>query len=79
MILFVFMHILIGLALIYFKGKLPTTLTTCSLVFLTMCFIYWGADLVNSFKLMGARAQLVLEIRIVEELVKLLHRILERF
>ena len=48
-ILFAFIHILLGLALIYFYGKLPKALTTFAFVFLIMSFLYWGAVLANSF------------------------------
>ena len=49
MILFILIHILIGLALIYFYRKLPKELTTFAFVFLTMSFLYWGGVLVHSF------------------------------
>jgi len=48
-IFFIFIHILIGLALIYFYSKLPKALTTFAFVFLTMSYLYWGAVLVHSF------------------------------
>jgi len=46
--LFVTIHLLIGLALIYFYGKLPKPLTTFSFVFLIMSFLYWGAVFIDS-------------------------------
>ncbi len=39
-ILFAAIHILIGLALIYFYGKLPKTLTTFGFVFFVMSILY---------------------------------------
>ncbi|SES28463.1 hypothetical protein SAMN05518684_11445 [Salipaludibacillus aurantiacus] len=36
-------HIIIGLSLIYFYGKLPKALTTFAFVFLCMSFFYWVA------------------------------------
>ncbi|MDF2700926.1 MAG: hypothetical protein K0Q49_2490 [Haloplasmataceae bacterium] len=42
-IIFVIIHILIGLALIFFYGKLPKALTTFAFVFLFMSFIYFGS------------------------------------
>jgi hypothetical protein len=42
LILFAFIHILIGLALLYFYRKLPKAITTFALVFLSMSFLYWG-------------------------------------
>jgi hypothetical protein len=45
LILFAFIHILIGLALIYFYRKLPKAITTFAFVFLTMSFLYWGVVL----------------------------------
>ena len=47
--LFAVIHILIGLALIYYYGKLPKALTVFVSVFLIMSFIYWGTVLINSF------------------------------
>jgi len=44
-ILFAVIHILIGLALIYFYGKLPKAITTFAFVFLGMSFIYFGTVL----------------------------------
>jgi hypothetical protein len=49
LILFTFIHILIGLTLIYFYRKLPKVITTFAFIFLTMSFLYWGAVLTNSF------------------------------
>jgi hypothetical protein len=46
--LFAIIHILIGLALIYFYGKLPKALTVFASVFLIMSFLYWGTVLINS-------------------------------
>jgi|tagenome__1003787_1003787.scaffolds.fasta_scaffold19027372_2 hypothetical protein len=46
--LFVIIHILIGLALIYFYGKLPKTLAVFASVFLIMSFLYGGTVIVNS-------------------------------
>jgi hypothetical protein len=45
---FTVIHILIGLALIYFYEKLPKALTIFGSVFLIMSFIYWGTVLINS-------------------------------
>lgn len=47
LIFFVFIHILIGTALIYFRGRLPKVISTFVFVFLTMSFLYWGAVLIN--------------------------------
>lgn len=47
-ILFAFIHILIGLALIYFRGKLQKGVSTFAFVFFTMSFLYWGVVLINS-------------------------------
>ena len=52
-ILFIFIHILIGLALIYFYSKLPKALTTFAIVFFTMSFLYWGAVLVDLSQYLG--------------------------
>lgn len=49
LVLFAFIHILIGLALIYFYGKLPKALTTFVFVFFTMSFLYWGVVLTDLF------------------------------
>lgn len=46
--IFATIHILIGLALIYFYGKLPKILTVFASVFLIMSFLYWGTVLLNS-------------------------------
>lgn len=46
--LFAVIHILIGLALIYFYGKLPKALTVFLSVFFIMSFLYWGTILINS-------------------------------
>lgn len=48
LILFAFIHILIGLALIYFYGKLPKVISTFAIAFFTMSFLYWGVVLTNS-------------------------------
>lgn len=42
--LFIFMHILMGIALIYFYSKLPKALTTFAFVSVTMSFLYWGGS-----------------------------------
>ena len=47
-VLFAIIHILIGLALIYFYGKLPKALTVFASVYLIMSFLYWGTVLINS-------------------------------
>ncbi len=46
--LFAVIHILIGLALIYFYRKLPKALTVFLSVFFIMSFLYWGTILINS-------------------------------
>ncbi|GAA0499713.1 hypothetical protein GCM10008986_28680 [Salinibacillus aidingensis] len=43
MFVFLLIHITIGLALIYFYGKLPKGITTFAIVFLSMSFIYFGS------------------------------------
>lgn len=48
LVLFMFIHILIGLALVYLYGKLPKAIMTFTFVFFTMSFIYWGVVLTNS-------------------------------
>ncbi len=45
--LFIAVHILIGLAVIYFKEKLPKPITTFSIVFLSMSFLYFGSILLG--------------------------------
>jgi hypothetical protein len=47
-VLFAIIHILIGLALIYFYGKLPKVLTVFASVYLIMSFVYWGTVLINT-------------------------------
>lgn len=44
-ILFAVIHILIGLALVYFYEKLPKAIVTFGFVFLGMSFIYFGTFL----------------------------------
>lgn len=46
--LFVLIHILIGLGLIYGYGKLPKGVTVFAFVFFTMSFLYWGVILTKS-------------------------------
>ena len=46
--LFAIIHILIGLALIYFYGKLPKALNLFVSVFLIISLLYWGTVLINS-------------------------------
>ncbi|MBM7553953.1 hypothetical protein JOC33_002866 [Thalassobacillus pellis] len=45
--LFIAVHILLGLMLISFKGKLPKQITTFSFVFLSMSFLYFGSILLG--------------------------------
>ncbi len=40
--LFVIVHIVIGLAIIYWYGKIPKALTVFASVFLSMSSIYWA-------------------------------------
>lgn len=42
-ILFLAIHISIGLALIYSHGRLPRNVTVILTVFFMMSFLYWGA------------------------------------
>lgn len=45
LILFTFIHILIGSVVIYFYNKLPKAISTFSIAFFTMSFLYWGVVL----------------------------------
>ena len=54
-LLFAIIHILIGLALIYFYKKSRKALTVFTSVFLIMSFLYWGTVLMRFVvKLKGA-------------------------
>jgi len=46
--LFLLIHIIIGLSMIYFYGKLPKAVSTFTFTFLGMSFIYFGVVLLNS-------------------------------
>lgn len=48
-VLFVFIHIMIGLGLIYFYNKLPKPIMTFAVVFFTMSLLYWGAIFTRTF------------------------------
>ncbi len=47
--LFLLVHMIIGLALIYFYGKLPKGIASFSYAFLGMSFIYVSTVLLNLF------------------------------
>ncbi|MGE7094375.1 hypothetical protein ACQKII_23675 [Lysinibacillus sp. NPDC048646] len=40
---FAVVHILIGIALIYFYGKLPKAIATFFIAFFAFSILYWGA------------------------------------
>ena len=47
--LFIIVHILLGIGLIYFYGKLPKALTVLLSVVFIMGFLYWGKVLITMF------------------------------
>lgn len=49
LILFVVIHVFIGIALIYFYDKLPKAITTFVFVFLSMSFIYFGTIFLKTY------------------------------
>lgn len=44
-LLFFVFHTLIGIALIYFYGKLPKAMSTFFMVFFAFSILYWGSDI----------------------------------
>lgn len=50
-LLFFIIHILIGMALLYFHGRLPKALSTFFIVFFTMSVLCWGSVLLGSIQL----------------------------
>jgi hypothetical protein len=48
-VLFLIIHIIIGVGIIYFYGKLPKAITTFAITFLVMSFILFGAIFTNIF------------------------------
>ena len=47
LILFAVVHTLIGIALIYFYGKLPKAIVTFFIVFFAISILYWGAVILD--------------------------------
>jgi len=45
--LFAVVHTLIGIALIYFYGKLPKAIATFFIVFFALSILYWGAVILD--------------------------------
>ena len=45
--LFIIIHILAGVGMVYFYGKLPKAVTVFLSVFFIMGILYWGTVLVN--------------------------------
>lgn len=46
-ILFVVVHTLMGITLIYFYGKLPKAIATFFIVFFAFSILYWGAVMLD--------------------------------
>lgn len=47
LLIFVILHIVIGMLLIYTNGKLPKMITVFATVFLVGSFLYWGIVLMD--------------------------------
>lgn len=52
-ILFAIVHTLIGIALIYFYGKLPKAIDTFFIVFFAFSILYWGAVTLDIISTIG--------------------------
>jgi len=46
-ILFAVFHTLVGIALIYFYGKLPKAIATFLIVFFAFSILYWGTVILD--------------------------------
>jgi hypothetical protein len=60
-ILFLVIHIIIGVGLIYFYGKLPKAITTFAFTFLVMSFTYFEQSLQIYFYNLTALTEVLLQ------------------